>query len=299
MAEYGSENISGFSTINDQELHTLILDYFERHNQTTGQTLLVGSIRSLGIRVQRSRIRKALVRLDNKNTALKWGIVTTRRKYYIAWPNSLWHLDGHHSLIHLGFVIHGCIDGYSRRVIFLECSSNNLSQTVLNRFIDATQIDGGRWSSKILVDYGLENVLVCDAMVEKLGEGRSNFIAEPSTRNQRIEMLWRDVFRCVIRIFYYIFYALEDEQLIDIENPVDMLALRPVFLQRIIQALNEFKELHNNHSLGTEDSWTPNQTWLNDMLNPSNPLVENLVDNLVDNADLFGVDPEGPLPFEN
>ena len=39
--------------------------------------------------------------------------------------------------------------------------------------------------------------------------------------------------------------------------------------------------------------------WLNDMLNPSNPLVENLVDNLVDSADLFGVDPEGPLPFEN
>ena len=77
MAEYGLENISGFSATNDQELHTLILDYFERHNQTTGQTLLVGSIRSLGIRVQRSRIRKALVRLDNKNMALKWGIVTT------------------------------------------------------------------------------------------------------------------------------------------------------------------------------------------------------------------------------
>ena len=112
-------------------------------------------------------------------------------------------------------------------------------------------------------------------------------------------MYWRDVFRCVIRIFYYIFYDLEDEQLIDIENPVDMLALRPVFFQRIIQALNEFKELHNNHSLGTEGSWTPNQMWLNDMLNPSNPLVENLVDNLVDKADLFGVDPEGPLPFEN
>ena len=38
-----------------------------------------------------------------------------------------------------------------------------------------------------------------------------------------------------------------------------MLALRPVFLQRIIQALNEFKELYNNRSLRTEGSWTPNQ----------------------------------------
>ena len=69
--------------------------------------------------------------------------------------------------IQLGFVIHGCVNGYSRRVIFLEYSSNNLSQTVLNRFIDTTQIDGSSWCSKILVDDGLENVLVCDAMVQK------------------------------------------------------------------------------------------------------------------------------------
>ena len=35
------------------------------------------------------------------------------------------------------------------------------------------------------------------------------------------------------------------------------------------------------------------------MLNPSNPLVENLVDNLVDNAESYGVDPEGPSTFKN
>ena len=44
VTEYGLENISGFSTIGDQELDTLILDYLERHNRTTGLTLLVGYI---------------------------------------------------------------------------------------------------------------------------------------------------------------------------------------------------------------------------------------------------------------
>ena len=43
---------------------------------------------------------------------------------------------------------------------------------------------------------------------------------------KRIERLWTDIFRCVIHMFYYIFYALEKEQLIDIENPIDMSALR-------------------------------------------------------------------------
>ena len=171
---------------------------------------------------------------------------------------------------------------------------------MLNLFIDATQNYGGRWPSRIRVDYGVENVLVCDAMTKKREEGCSSFIAGPSTRNQRIERLWRDVLRCVIHMFYYIFYAREDEQLIDIENPVDMLALSLVFLRRINQALNELKELHNNHPLRTEGNWTPNQMWLNGMLNPSNPLAENIVENLVDIlAESYGVDPEGPSPFKN
>ena len=71
LTEYALENVSGFSTISDQELCTRILDYFERHNRTTGRTLLVGYVRNLGIRLHRSRIRKVLVRLDPRNTALR------------------------------------------------------------------------------------------------------------------------------------------------------------------------------------------------------------------------------------
>ena len=67
--------------------------------------------------------------------------------------------------------------------------------------------------------------------------------------------------------FIIYFCALEDEQWIVIENPVDMLSLCLVFLRRINQASNEFKELHNNHPLRMEGNWTPNQVWLNGMLN--------------------------------
>ena len=116
--------------------------------------------------------------MDPANTALRWGIVVSRRQYSVPWPNSLWHLDGHHSLIRWGLVIHGCIDGCSRRIMFLRCSNNNLSQTVLELFLKAIENDA-LWPSRIRVVYGVENVQVCDAMVEARGEGRGSFIAGP------------------------------------------------------------------------------------------------------------------------
>jgi len=259
---------------------------------------VIGHIKSLGYRVQRRRIRKSLVRIDPENAALRWGIIIKRRKYSVPWPNSLWHLDGHHSLIRWGLVIHGCIDGYSRRIMFLSCSSNNLSDTVLTHFLKAINDDGGMWPSRIRVDYGVENVKVCDEMIRKWGEGRGSFIAGSSTRNQRIERLWRDVFKSVCHVFYYTFYALEDSGMLDIDSCVDMFALHAVFIPRINQLLLEFSKLFNDHPVRTEKNWTPNQMWTNGMLHPENPLARGELDTEVNDFNFYGIDIEGPSPFE-
>ena len=50
---------------------------------------------------------KNLNKVDPRNTALRWGALVSRRVYFVPWPNSLWHLDGHDSLIRWGFIIHG------------------------------------------------------------------------------------------------------------------------------------------------------------------------------------------------
>ena len=83
--------------------------------------------------------------------------------------------------------------------------TSNLAGAVLNLFLITVRKDGDQWPSRIRVDRGVENVLVCDAMVQFRGEGRGSFIAGPSTHNQRIERLWREVYRCVCHINYYIF----------------------------------------------------------------------------------------------
>ena len=77
---------------------------------TSGQVCLTGYLRSLGLWVKRRRVRECLARLDPQNRALGWGIVVSRRVYRVPWPNSLWHLDRHHSLIHYKLIINGGVE---------------------------------------------------------------------------------------------------------------------------------------------------------------------------------------------
>lgn len=94
--------------------------------------------------------------VDPHNLDLRWGIAISCRKYQVPWPNCLWQLDGHHSLIRLKIVVHGCMDVYSGRIIFLRCSANNLAETALKLFLDAIRMGGNLWPSRIRVDRGVE-----------------------------------------------------------------------------------------------------------------------------------------------
>ena len=49
--------------------------------------------------------------------------------------------------------------------MFLRCSTNNLADTVLGLFKDAIKDNRGLWPSRIRVDHGVENVLICEEMV--------------------------------------------------------------------------------------------------------------------------------------
>lgn len=46
-------------------------------------------------------------------------------------PNFVWHLDGYDKLKPYGFAIHGCIDGYSRKMIWLKLASTNNNPKVI------------------------------------------------------------------------------------------------------------------------------------------------------------------------
>ena len=48
-----------------------------------------------------------------------------RREYRNAGANSCWHVDSYDELKPFGFPIHGCTDGYSRKIIYLKTVHSN------------------------------------------------------------------------------------------------------------------------------------------------------------------------------
>ena len=64
-----------------------------------------------------------------------------------------------------------------------------------------------------------------------------------STHYQRIERLWRDVFRCVLTVYYQLFYHLEGCGKLDPLSDVEIYCLHLVYLPKINQSLTSFVNL--------------------------------------------------------
>ena len=136
-------------------------------------------------------------------------------------------------------------------------------------------------------------------MVIAREEGRGSFIPGPSTHNQRIERLWRDVYRCVCHMYYYVFYGMEMSGVLNHDDAVHLFALHLVYLPRINHALKEYKEAFNHHAVRTENNWTHNQMWLNGMMLERNPLAHAQHDDDPYNLECYEYDTLGPSPLED
>ena len=73
------------------------------------------------------------------------------------------HIDGHHKLIRWRVVVHGGVDGFSRLPVYLQASTNNTAETVLQCFLNAVSSNG--LPSRVRCDKGGENVKVSQYML--------------------------------------------------------------------------------------------------------------------------------------
>ncbi|CAB4030288.1 Hypothetical predicted protein [Paramuricea clavata] len=84
-----------------------------------------------------------------------------------------------------------------------------------------------------------------------------------------------------------------------LDNPTHVFTLHYVFLPRINQALHEYQRAFNEHGIRTANNWSPNQMWLNGMMNEENPLKHDGLDETPDDLQYYGYDPHAPSPFED
>lgn len=115
-------------------------------------------------------------------------------------PNYLWHVDGYDKLKHCRFPIHGAIDGYSRKVLWLKvASANDNPKIVAVHYLECLkelklvprQLRSD-WGSENTLIYGIQRVLRRNS--NDSVSGRRSFLYGYLTGNHRSAALW-SVFR--------------------------------------------------------------------------------------------------------
>ena len=146
--------------------------------------------------VKRARVMRFLKELDPEGVESRKKKRLRRRLYHAKGPNFVWYIDGHDKLKPYGFSIPPCIDGFSRRLIWLEIGPTNKKPDVIAKYyLDAVKQAGGV-PRKIRSDDGTENCLIeaihmclrAEHSDEHTGLG--SFTIGRSTANQRIEAYW-------------------------------------------------------------------------------------------------------------
>ena len=100
LQEFGLSARAVYALMSDQQLDAAILSIL-RDFPNIGCKRVTGFLRARGMFVQQSRIRSSMRRVDPEGTllrSLELNIIN-RRRYNVAGPLSLWHIDGNHKLI--------------------------------------------------------------------------------------------------------------------------------------------------------------------------------------------------------
>ena len=93
-------------------------------------------LRHSGIVVSQLTVRLAMKMIQPEEALRRRNRRLHRRTYASPGPNFAWHIDGYDKLKPFGFAIHGAIDGYSRRMLWLEVGpSNNHPQVTALYFV--------------------------------------------------------------------------------------------------------------------------------------------------------------------
>ena len=137
-------------------------------------------------------MRKALVNIDPEGVSMRKKKTIKRRTYETNGPFDVFHIEGNYKLKRFGFVIRGCINGFSRKWIWHFVSTTDNNPLVVSNFYLKPITNLGKAPNTLRMDLGTENVYFEEIQVF-FTKNSISFLYAASSRNQRIEAFWHPI----------------------------------------------------------------------------------------------------------
>ncbi|KAK5874644.1 hypothetical protein PBY51_019572 [Eleginops maclovinus] len=170
-----------------------------------------------GMSIRKEDVRIILSTLDPEGTERRRSRRLSRRAYFAKGPNFIWHVDSYDKLKPFGICINGAIDGFSRRMLWLNAYCTSSDPKVVGGYYLETAQELGGCARIVRTDMGTENCSIRD-MQRHLRRndtdahgGERSFMYGRSTSNQRIESWWGFLRKECVDFWLGHFHRLKDE----------------------------------------------------------------------------------------
>lgn len=200
-----------------------VVDYIESVLRTSGQLhgyrwIHLKCIRH-GLNVDKETVRLVLQVLDPEGVEYRRRRRLRRRRYRVPGPNFLWHVDSYDKLKPYGICINGCVDGFSRKVVWLEAFHNNSDPRVIAGYYMESVRECRGCPNVVRADLGTVNSRIkrMQPFLRRRGvdafAGQRSFIQGTSHHNQRIESWWSFLRKHCSQYWMNVFSELKDNGL--------------------------------------------------------------------------------------
>lgn len=212
------------------------------------------------LKVRQKVVMNILKELDPEGVEARSRYKLKRRVYEVPGPNYLWHADNHDKLKRFGFAIYGCIDGYSKKIIWIELSTSNNDPKVIAHYYLQTIKKCGFLPAIIRTDNGTEATLMEDLHKalrwkdDDANAGHKSFLRGKSTHNQRIECFWRQFRQRLCDFYINFFKVMETENLLSVSDKFDIECLRYCFGPLIQSEISFLIKEWNEHKIRKQNS---------------------------------------------
>ena len=220
-----------------------------------GYRMIHQKLRQMGVTTNRETVRLILKAVDPDGVMNRSKHRLRRRIYISKGPNYVRHIDGYDKRKPYGFALHGCIDGYSRKIIWLKVLSINSNPKVIAD-VFVKHISNVMIVRQIIrYDRGSENVVIGALQryfrrnFEDSFSGEKSFRYGTSTANQRIEAWWSIFRRSRSNSWINYFKDLVEEGTFDPSFPYHLEAARFSFMGILQNELDETVNIWNNHRI--------------------------------------------------